>query len=232
MPSPVRLGPGTLGFPGDVTSVFGRVGAVIAVNGDYTFAQIGAKPTTLAGYGITNAQPLDADLTAIAALATTAFGRGFLIQADASASRTYLGLSADFYQGTTANYAGIASGTGLQAGVTGGVAPVGTGRVLAICSGRCANSTAGSGWNVQLRRSSVAGQLHPANGDTLIGSAFGAVQGVSGTGYVANQQTPFSIAGIVTGLTLGSFYWFDIMVQTVTGGTAQVTNTAMTLQEF
>jgi hypothetical protein len=40
---------------GLVTSVFGRAGAVTAHTGDYTFAQIGSTPTTLAGYGITNA---------------------------------------------------------------------------------------------------------------------------------------------------------------------------------
>jgi hypothetical protein len=40
-----------------VTTVFGRVGAVTAQAGDYSFDQIGNKPTTLAGYGITDAQP-------------------------------------------------------------------------------------------------------------------------------------------------------------------------------
>ena len=40
---------------GTVTSVFGRAGAVVATTGDYTFAQIAATPTTVAGYGITNA---------------------------------------------------------------------------------------------------------------------------------------------------------------------------------
>lgn len=44
-------GGGSTGVP----SVFGRTGAVVAVSGDYTFAQIGAKPTTLTGYGITDA---------------------------------------------------------------------------------------------------------------------------------------------------------------------------------
>lgn len=37
---------------GSVSSVFGRTGAVVAANGDYTFAQLASKPTTLAGYGI------------------------------------------------------------------------------------------------------------------------------------------------------------------------------------
>jgi hypothetical protein len=37
-----------------VSSVFGRTGAIVAASSDYTFAQIGSKPTTLAGYGITD----------------------------------------------------------------------------------------------------------------------------------------------------------------------------------
>lgn len=40
---------------GAVSSVFTRTGAVVAVSGDYTFAQIGSTPTTLSGYGITDA---------------------------------------------------------------------------------------------------------------------------------------------------------------------------------
>jgi len=44
--------------PGAVSSVFGRTGAVVAAINDYTFAQIGSKPTTLPGYGITDAYPL------------------------------------------------------------------------------------------------------------------------------------------------------------------------------
>jgi hypothetical protein len=71
----------------------------------------GTNPTTLSGYGITDAQPLDATLTAFAALATvadrlpystgvdtfalatfTAFGRSLVDDADATACRTTLGL--------------------------------------------------------------------------------------------------------------------------------------------
>ena len=53
---------------------------------------ITGKPTTLSGYGITDAQPLDADLTAIATLTTTSFGRSFLDRASAAAGRTLLEL--------------------------------------------------------------------------------------------------------------------------------------------
>ncbi len=37
-----------------VSSVFGRSGVVVAASNDYTFAQIGSKPTTISGYGITD----------------------------------------------------------------------------------------------------------------------------------------------------------------------------------
>jgi hypothetical protein len=45
----------TGGGGGAVSSVFGRTGAVSAQSGDYTFAQIASTPTTIAGYGITDA---------------------------------------------------------------------------------------------------------------------------------------------------------------------------------
>lgn len=46
------------GGGGAVASVYGRTGAVVAATNDYTFAQIGSKPTTLSGYGIVDATPL------------------------------------------------------------------------------------------------------------------------------------------------------------------------------
>ncbi len=51
-----------------------------------------------------SAQPVDSDLTAIAALTTTTFGRSMLVQADAAAARTTLGVgsgSGDVTAGTT-----------------------------------------------------------------------------------------------------------------------------------
>jgi hypothetical protein len=40
-----------------ISSWNGRTGAITPASGDYTFSQIGSTPTTLSGYGITDAQP-------------------------------------------------------------------------------------------------------------------------------------------------------------------------------
>lgn len=61
-----------------------------------TAAQVGADPAGTAAAAVaalsTVYQPLDSDLTAIAALSTTPYGRAFLALADAAAGRTALGL--------------------------------------------------------------------------------------------------------------------------------------------
>jgi hypothetical protein len=69
---------------------------------DGTFAALSSKPTTLSGYGISDAQPLDSDLTEIAALSTTAFGRSVLTQADGLAIRTLIGAGTSSFDGTFA----------------------------------------------------------------------------------------------------------------------------------
>jgi hypothetical protein len=51
-----------------------------------------ATPAQMLTYVLTGCQPLDSDLTAIAALTTTGYGRALLALADAAAGRTALGL--------------------------------------------------------------------------------------------------------------------------------------------
>jgi hypothetical protein len=70
-------------------------GGVESVNGD-------AGPVVVLDASDVGAQPLDSDLTAIAALTTTAFGRGLLALADAAAGRTALGLGTAATQASSA----------------------------------------------------------------------------------------------------------------------------------
>lgn len=83
---------------GAVDSVNGEVGVVVLDAGDVGADVAGAAAVAQAA-AIAASQPLDSDLTAIAALSTTAYGRAFLALADAAAARTALAL------GTAATHA-------------------------------------------------------------------------------------------------------------------------------
>ncbi len=69
-----------------------KSGSSLADLATRSFSSLQGVPTTLAGYGIADAQPLDSDLTAIAALSTTTYGRSILTVADAAALRTAEGV--------------------------------------------------------------------------------------------------------------------------------------------
>jgi hypothetical protein len=69
-------------------------GTITSVNGD-------AGPDVVLDAGDVGAQPSDADLSAIAALTTTSFGRGLLTSADAAGLRTSAGLGTAATHATT-----------------------------------------------------------------------------------------------------------------------------------
>lgn len=75
-----------------------------------TFYEVAGAAATAQAAAIAASQPLDSDLTAIAALTTTSFGRSLLTQADAAATRTTLGLGTAATTASTA-YATAAQGT-------------------------------------------------------------------------------------------------------------------------
>ena len=98
--------------------------------GTQAWSTITSKPTTLAGYGIADGitaseaaaayQPLDSDLTSIAAVSTTSFGRGLLATADAAALRSTAGLTDTTYTmasdaATGANTFGVDTGISFAA---------------------------------------------------------------------------------------------------------------------
>lgn len=86
------------GATGQVTSVAGRVGDVVLTKSDVGLSNVdntsdANKPVSTAQQAALDAkQPLDSDLTAIAALSTTSYGRSLLTQADSSALRSTAGL--------------------------------------------------------------------------------------------------------------------------------------------
>lgn len=100
-------------------------------------------------------QPLDSDLTAIAALTTTAYGRGFLDLADAAAGRTKLGLGSLAVLSTIND--GNWSGTDLA------VANGGTGASTA--------AAARTNLDVPSNAEAILDALIDAKGDLIVGTA-------------------------------------------------------------
>lgn len=81
--------------------------AAMTLTGDLTFSG-GSLSTALSGK-----QPLDSDLTAIAALTTTAYGRSFLTLADETAARNYVGLATT----DSPTFAGVTTTGNIRAGL-------------------------------------------------------------------------------------------------------------------
>jgi pyridoxine 5'-phosphate synthase PdxJ len=79
----------SLGLAGAAVLNVGTTAGTVAAGDDSRITGALAATTAAATY-----QPLDSDLTAIAALSTTTFGRSLLTSADAAATRTTIGIAA------------------------------------------------------------------------------------------------------------------------------------------
>lgn len=66
-----RISIASNGTSGGVTSFNTRTGAVVPASGDYTFAQLSSTPTTLAGYGITDAAHSNPLISALGSVSGT-----------------------------------------------------------------------------------------------------------------------------------------------------------------
>lgn len=93
IPQPVTVIGGLLTYDGNPIEVFTASDSYSIRVRDSDGAQVFYCASVVVE--ATSWQPLDADLTAIAALATTSYGRGVLALADAAALRTYAGISSD-----------------------------------------------------------------------------------------------------------------------------------------
>ena len=183
-----------------VTSVFDRTGPIVAQAGDYA-----------AFY-----QPLDADLTAIAALATTAFGRGLLPLTDAAAARSYIGAqAAGSYQPLDADLTAIAALTTQAFGrslLTAVDAAAGRTLLGAQAAGSCESALGNpgtSGWLLSSTtagvRSWVAPYAHPAtHPQSVVDSASGWITTALAGKQAAGNYLPIA-AGSESPLT-GDLY--------------------------
>jgi hypothetical protein len=123
---------------------------------------------------------------------------------------------------TAAAPTGIGTG-GAVMGLGGAITPLYTGTVLFMISGDIANGTSADGGSVQIYygtgSASANGTACASAGTTR--TAIGQAVRQTPTSN-ANVKYPFALQAVVTGLTVGTAYWFDACVTAITGGTASI----------
>jgi hypothetical protein len=121
---------------------------------------------------------------------------------------------------------GTASTTSVMMAAGGAITPILSTRVLFTVSGQMANATSGDGATIDLRYGTGTA---PINGAAVTGTLVGIAQ--TATSISAAQKSGFSISYPITGLTIGTAYWFDISLKVVTGGTATITGISASAME-
>lgn len=144
-----------------------------------------------------------------------------------AASTAYVDRAPGSATATSAAPAGTTSTTAVMMATGGTLTPARSTRALLIISGQMANATINDGATVQLRYGTGTA---PINGAAVTGTQAGASQ--TSTSLVAASKSGFSIAAVVTGLTIGTAYWVDVALNAVTGGTATVTGVTVTTEEI
>jgi len=128
------------------------------------------------------------------------------------------------YKSTAATAPANPTGTsavspGVMCGLAATITPRVTGRILVTFNGTFGTSVAGSNGNIQPRYGTGAAPANGAVGTT--GTAIGPQSWVTGTPN-ASFNVPYSMSWLLTGLTLGTAYWFDM--QQWVGGVAGTIN--------
>jgi hypothetical protein len=231
---------------GGVSSVFGRTGAVVAAKNDYSFAFLSATPTTISGYGITDAYTKSEVSAAFAQIShthtfssltsrpttlagygiTDAYTKGEVSSSFAPIARAFpaggaigqlirkksatdfdtdWSLPANFQDVVKTNYT-ITGATGKNFGVGNVLTPTFSGKVLVILNTQL--STTG-GYITQCGLHYAAGAL-PANNTPAVTSPY--VGNIYQTAANAPSDAVTFVA-LVTGLTIGTQYWFDLQGQ-------------------
>ncbi len=123
---------------------------------------------------------------------------------------------------------GTASTTGVMMGLANSITPNSSGNILIILSGDTYSTGASSFNRLQIRYGTGSA---PANGAAPTGTASGALLYVKMNGAGPANSVPFSLNGIVSGLSVGTTYWVDVTLSS-SGGTANVATTSMSAIEL
>lgn len=105
--------------------------------------------------------------------------------------------------------------------------PTKTGNVRVVITGQMYNQTVADGVFVA---GAFGTGTPPVNGAAPSGTNFGGSPQESGVATVTNP-TPFVLLDKITGLTLGTTYWFDLQIAAITGGNAGAIGIFATIEE-
>jgi hypothetical protein len=139
----------------------------------------------------------------------------------------YVNKTTTTYQATPADPSTTTSTTGVMMGLAGAITPGYSGTIMIVISGDVDNGTASRGVITQIKYGTGSA---PANGAALTGTAVGST--VQMFQNNSTQRMPIHCNAIVSGLTVGTTYWIDISLASVTGGTSRVRDISISVVEL
>ena len=131
-----------------------------------------------------------------------------------------------------ANPSATASATLVMMGLAAALTPTGSGKVLVTVTGSAFTNTAAVFGNFGGRYGTGTA---PVNGAAVTGTRFGAGADPNFRAPSIGSTVPAQIAltDVITGLTLGTAYWFDLALSTSNASdTAQVQNVSISVTEL
>ncbi|MEM3844811.1 MAG: hypothetical protein QXU98_03820 [Candidatus Parvarchaeota archaeon] len=121
----------------------------------------------------------------------------------------------------------IQAATPANAGLGVTYTPSTTGRILIIVTGQVGNTNANEGANIQL---AYGTGTSPTNGSqatgTVLGNSYAVMSGIN------NQYFPFTFTYVLTGLTIGTRYWFDLQANVIGSGNVMIQSVTVLIVEF
>lgn len=132
-------------------------------------------------------------------------------------------------KGTSASPTGTTSATFVMMGLGSAWAltPKTYGNVRITIDGMVAQSTTADGVGLKLAYGTGTA---PINGAALTCTVVGST--LTWTALTGMLTVPFAKDFVISGLTPGTAYWFDLQMEAITGGTASVTAVEFTAQEI